>query len=150
MMTILKEKECKEILGNHYIGNIAYISSNSPHIVPMTYYFDGEDTILGYSSEGHKTKAMRNNNNVSLHIMEMKDIDNWTSVLAHGTYEEIDGANSKGYLRQFAKGIKNLISQREERNLHFISEFSSKIYKEEIPVVFKIKVDQITGRQRIH
>lgn len=150
MMTNLQDSKCKEILGRNYLGNIAYISGGSPYMVPMTYYFDGKDTIIGYSSDGHKTSAMRKNNKVSLHILEMRNIDNWISVLAHGTYEELDSGDAKGYLHQFASGIKDLILRKEEKNLQFISDFSSKTYKGEIPIVFKITLDDISGKERIH
>ena len=150
MMTNLQENRCKEILGRNYLGNIAYISGDSPYMVPMTYYFDGKETIIGYSSEGHKTSSMRKNSNVSLHILELKDIDNWISVLAHGTYEELGDGDAKAYLREFAAGIKDLILRKEEKNLQFISDFSSKTYKGEIPVVFKITIDDVSGKERIH
>jgi len=150
MMTNLSDHECKEMLANNYLGNIAYISGDSPYMVPMTYYFDGDQTIIGYSSEGHKTNAMRKNNNVSLHVLELRDINNWTSVLAHGKYEELDAGDAKGYLREFAAGIKDLILRKEEKNLQFISDFSSKSYKGDIPVVFKIILDDLSGKLRVH
>lgn len=150
MMTILKDNESKAILSRNYVGMIAYISGGSPYMVPMTYYFDGVDTVIGYSSEGHKTSAMRKNNQVSLHVLEMKNIDNWISVLAHGTFEQLDAANAKSYLRTFAGGIKDLILRKEERNLHFISDFSSKTYEGEIPIVFKITLDSFSGKERVH
>lgn len=150
MMTNLSEKVSKELLVNNYLGNIAYISGDSPYMVPMTYYFDGNQTIIGYSSEGHKTNAMRKNGNVSLHILEMRDVNNWKSVLAHGTYEELDAGNAKGYLHEFARGIKDLILRKEEKNLQFISDFSSKSYKGDIPIVFKITLDDISGKLRVH
>jgi nitroimidazol reductase NimA-like FMN-containing flavoprotein (pyridoxamine 5'-phosphate oxidase superfamily) len=150
MMTNLSDKECKELLANNYLGNIAYISGESPYMVPMTYYFDGDHTVIGYSSEGHKTDAMRKNNRVSLHVMELRDINNWTSVLAHGKYEELGDGDAKAYLRQFAGGIKDLILRKEEKNLQFISDFSSKSYKGELPIVFKITLDDISGKLRVH
>lgn len=149
-MTNLSDKECKELLANNYLGNIAYISGESPYMVPMTYYFDGDHTVIGYSSEGHKTDAMRKNNRVSLHVMELRDINNWTSVLAHGKYEELGDGDAKAYLRQFAGGIKDLILRKEEKNLQFISDFSSKSYKGELPIVFKITLDDISGKLRVH
>ena len=147
-MTNLTEKENKEVLAGNYLGNIAYISGSSPFMVPMTYYFDG-DAIIGYSSEGHKTNAMRKNNNISLHVLEIKDVNNWTSVLVHGLYEELKDGDAKRCLRKFAGGIKDIVLKKEEKNLHFISEFSSKIYNDEIPVVFKIVIDEIKGKRRI-
>ena len=149
MIINLKENESKKVLANNYIGSLGYIFGESPYIVPMTYYFDGESTLIGYSSQGHKTHAMRKNNHVSLHVLEMKDINNWTSVLAHGTYMEMDAGDAKGYLHEFATGIKDLILRKEEKNLHFIGDFSSKTYKGDVPVVFKITLDELTGKTRV-
>lgn len=149
-MTNLQENECKQLLSNNYLGTIAYISSGSPFMVPMTYFFDGVDTIIGYSSKGHKTKAMAQNDQVSLHVLEKRDINNWSSVLVLGTYEELDAGDAKVYLRQFASGIKDLILRKEEKNLQFISDFSSKTYKGEIPVVFKIHIDSFKGKLRVY
>lgn len=150
MIQSLSQKEATTLLANNYIGSLGYVYKESPFIVPITYFFDGKNTIIMYSSEGHKTNALRKNNRVSLQVSEIKNIDNWDSVLAHGIFEEITGIDAKRYLREFATGIKNLILKKEGKNLHFIGEFSSKIYKDEIPIVFKITIDEITGKNRVH
>jgi len=64
-------------------------------------------------------------------------------------YEELKDGDAKRCLRKFAGGIKDIVLKKEEKNLHFISEFSSKIYNDEIPVVFKIVIDEIKGKRRI-
>tara|TARA_R110002126_G_scaffold277560_1_gene423491 strand:- start:56637 stop:57089 length:453 start_codon:yes stop_codon:yes gene_type:complete len=150
MIRTINRKKASDILANNYIGNLGYIYKNSPYIVPMTYFFDGKKTIIIYSSEGQKTFAMRKNSRVSLQVSEIKDIDNWESVLAHGIFEELTGIDAKSHLQEFAIGIKDIILKREEKNLHFIGEFSSKVYVNEIPIIFKITLDEITGRTRNH
>ncbi|AOW16849.1 flavin mononucleotide-binding protein [Polaribacter vadi] len=150
MRQSLNQKECATLLADNYIGYLGYISKNSPFIVPITYFFDGKKTIIIYSSEGHKINAMRKNNNVSLQVSEIKNIDNWNSVLAHGNFEELSGIDAKHNLHEFADGIKNIILRKEEINLHFIGEFSSKINKEEIPIVGKITINELTGKTRIN
>lgn len=150
MLTSLNEKECKNLLSDNYIGQLAYIYKGRPFIVPITYYFDGKNIyIIGYSTEGHKTMAMRKNNNVSIQISEIKKNENWTSVMAHGFFKELTGSDAKRYLHEFTNGIKDLILRKEEKNLHFISEFSSKTYTDKLPVVFKITIDEVTGKRRL-
>jgi len=148
MIRSLNQKECSNFLANNYIGHLAYIYKGNPYVVPSTYFFDGKNTIIGYSTEGHKTMAMRKNNKVSLEVSEITNVNNWISVLVHGIFEELSGSDAKGSLHEFSAGIKDLILRKEERNLHFISEFSSKIYDENMPVVFKITVNEMTGRER--
>ncbi len=150
MVTNLDEKESINLLTNNYIGQLAYIYKDRPFVVPITYYFDGKDIfVVGYSTEGHKTMAMRKNNKVSLQVSEIKDIDNWVSILAHGLFEEITGSDAKRYLHDFTTKIKAIILKKEDKELNFIQDFSCKTDTKELPVVFKITVDEITGKKRV-
>lgn len=54
----------------------------------------------------------------------------------------------KKSLHDFANGIKNLVMIKEDKNLQFINEFSTKIYDENVPIVFKITIHEITGKIR--
>jgi nitroimidazol reductase NimA-like FMN-containing flavoprotein (pyridoxamine 5'-phosphate oxidase superfamily) len=104
--------------------------------------------IIGYSAEGHKVNAMRKNNNVSLGVSNVNSVNSWESVLAQGTFLELSGSEAKSQLHIFSLGVKDLIINKEHRKLDFISEFSSKIYKDDLPVVFQIKIEEITGKMR--
>ena len=146
MRTDLNNSECINLLANNYIGQLGYIYNNKPFIVPITYYFDKKNTIIGYTDDGHKTKAMRKNINVSLQVSKIQHIHNWSSVLAHGVYEELSGSEAKKQLHKFATGIKDLILRKEEINLNSIGDYSSKIYTKHPPIIFRIKVSDITGK----
>jgi nitroimidazol reductase NimA-like FMN-containing flavoprotein (pyridoxamine 5'-phosphate oxidase superfamily) len=104
--------------------------------------------IIGYSAEGHKVNAMRKNNNVSLGVSNVNSVNSWESVLAQGAFLELSGSEAKSQLHIFSLGVKDLIINKEHRKLDFISEFSSKIYKDDLPVVFQIKIEEITGKMR--
>ncbi|UAM96810.1 pyridoxamine 5'-phosphate oxidase family protein [Polaribacter litorisediminis] len=147
MIQDLTPAECNQLLAKNYIGYLAYCHYDQPYIVPITYFFDSKNTIIGYSNEGHKTNAMRKNNKVSLGVSEIRDVSNWTSVLSNGTYEELSGVSAKSKLHEFTSGIKALIQEKEEENLDFIQDFSAKMNKEEIPIVFKITLQEVTGKK---
>ncbi|WP_166383904.1 MULTISPECIES: pyridoxamine 5'-phosphate oxidase family protein [unclassified Polaribacter] len=147
MTTNLKESECINILENNYIGQLSYIYIERPFIVPMTYFFDKKKSIVGYSEEGHKTKAMRNYRKVSLQVLEKADGNTCNSVLVHGVYEELSGSVAKKYLHDFTEGIKALILKKEHRDLHCISDFSNKSTLKKIPIVFRITVNEMTGKK---
>ncbi len=149
MIRSLNKEECISLLANNYIGHLAYVYRGRPFIGPITYFFNKGNTIIGYSNEGHKIMSMRKNNKVSLEVAEIANINNWESVLAHGIFEELSGSDAKGYLREFATGIKGIILRKEEKNLHFIGDFSSKIYDDNLPIVFKIIINEMTGKSRI-
>ena len=149
MIRTLDKDERLKLLETNYIGNLSYIYRNRPFIAPITYFFDKENNeIIGYSAEGHKVKAMRQNNNVCLNVSEVDYVDDWKSVLAQGVFVELKGSGAKAKLHEFSLGIKHLIITKEHRKLDFISQFSSKIYKGNLPVVFVIKVEEVTGKMR--
>lgn len=149
MIRNLNQDESTKILASNYIGNLSYIYKARPYVVPITYFFDTENNvIIGYSAEGHKIRAMRKNVNVSLGVSEVDSVNSWNSVLAQGTFKELSGSDAKAQLHIFSLGVKDLIINKEHRKLDFISEFSSKIYKDDLPIVFHIKVDEITGKLR--
>lgn len=151
MIRTLNHIERIRLLETNYIGNLSYIYRDRPYIAPITYYFDKpSNEIIGYSAEGHKIKAMRKHSNVCLSVSDIDSVNSWKSVLAQGVFVELSGSNAKSKLHEFSLGVKDLIIDKEHRKLDFISEFSSKIYKDDLPVVFVIKIDEITGRMRNH
>ena len=151
MIRTLNKIERLILLESNYIGNLSYIYRNRPYIAPITYYFNKDtNTIIGYSAEGHKVKAMRQNSNVCLSVSEIDSVNSWKSVLAQGVFIELTGSNAKARLHEFSLGVKDLIINKEHRELDFISDFSSKIYKGDLPVIFIIKVEEVTGKMRRH
>ena len=149
MIIKLGKSKSIALLKNNYIGHLAYVFNNQPHVLPITYYYDEiTNSIIGYSGIGHKIKAMRINNAVSLEVSEVDSVNNWRSVVAYGTYREFVGSTAKISLHKFSDGVKDIIKRKEGKDLKFLNEFSSKIYKEGLPIVFKIDVTELTGRER--
>lgn len=149
MIKNLENKESIYVLENNYIGHLAYIFQNKPYVVPITYYYDQESNIIiCYSGEGHKISAMRKNNAVALQVADISTVNHWKSVLVHGKFEQHFGSDAKAYLHAFSLGVKDVITEKEQKKLNYISEFSSKIYKEDIPIVFIINIEEITGKKR--
>ena len=149
MIKTLETKEKLFILSRNYIGYLAYIYNNQPFVVPITYYYNEEqNNIICYSSNGHKIEALRKNNAASICVTDIDSVNDWKSIMVTGLFEEYNGGYAKALLHQFSLGVKDIILRKENRDLDFISQFSSKIYKDNIPIVFTISVDDITGRKR--
>lgn len=149
MKRILDKTENLQLIRNNYIGSLGYIYQNRPFVVPITYFYNTEQkNIICYSAIGHKINAMRKNHFVSLSVTDIESINEWKSVLIQGMYEECSGSEAKALLHQFSLGVKELIVRKELRDLHFLSEFSSKRENDEIPIVFTISMNEITGRIR--
>jgi nitroimidazol reductase NimA-like FMN-containing flavoprotein (pyridoxamine 5'-phosphate oxidase superfamily) len=149
MLQNLNKIECIKLLGNNYIGHLAYLSREHPMVVPITYYYNKADhVIICYSVEGNKTRAMRMNKYISFGVDEIASVNHWKSILIVGTFEELKGPDAKYQMHKFANGVKNIMLTKEKRKAHFISEFSSKLDSHGTPIVFKINILEITGRQR--
>ena len=149
MIKNLDKKENIFILENNFIGYLGYIYQNTPFVVPITYFFDKKNNaIICYSGQGHKINAMRKNKTVSLQVAEITAVNHWKSVLVHGSFEQHYGSDAKAYLHAISLGVKDVVLKREQRDLDFISQFSSNIHKDDTPVVFLIKVEDITGKKR--
>ncbi len=146
----LDQQEGVELLSNNYIGHLGYISKSYPYVVPITYYYDdATHTITSYSSEGHKIAAMRKTPLVSLCVDEITSVADWQSVLVLGRFEELSNIDAKHMLRQFSEGVKAIIERSPEKNARFISDFSARISRDKASLVFRIKIEDITGKKRI-
>ena len=150
-MKDLTEHESKHILETNYIGYLSFLWKNKPYVIPITYYYNAEDhCIISYSGEGHKINAMRINNAVSIGVTQIKSLQSWQSLLVHGNFEELEGTHAKQELHKFALGIKKILLVKENKDHQLISDFSSKITSNDVPVVYRIKVLDITGKSRKH
>ncbi|WP_222983395.1 pyridoxamine 5'-phosphate oxidase family protein [Flagellimonas meishanensis] len=152
MIKALKHEDCIQLLKNHYVGRLAYLAGKVPFVAPITYFYfdeDKKDSIISYSLEGHKIDAMRNNPYVSLQVDEIESMNQWKSVLAHGEFEELHQIDAKRFLHEFAQGVKSLINRDSDKNVQFIHEFSSKLQaNNNPPIVYRINIHEITGKQR--
>lgn len=145
----MKTSECIQLLGEQYIGRLAYISGGTPYINPITYFHDAEEKcILSYSAPGYKMEAMARYGEVALQVDDIKSIHHWRSVLVHGNFEELEGSTAKKYLHRFAEGVKRTFAQNEAETPKFIQDFSSRVQERKIPIVYRIHITDIVGKFR--
>ncbi len=147
MIKNLDKADCQLLLNQNYIGHLGYIYKNKPYVIPITYFYK-DNRIICYSGEGHKIDAMRKHAPITLEVSNINSVNHWQSIAVHGTYEEFEGSAAKALLHDFSLGIKDIILNKEQRDLNFISEFSAKIAKNDIPIVFVINIEDITGKMR--
>jgi uncharacterized protein len=150
MSNSMLKKDCLHILKNNYIAHLAYVYNNVPFILPITYYYDEiENIIVSYSNMGHKINAMRLNPFVALQLEEINSINNWKSVQLVGEFEELNGSEAKMQLHKFAQNVKNILAKKENKNPDLINSFSSKLNTDNKPIVYRIKVSEIFGKEKL-
>lgn len=150
MVQELSESEKRKLLKSNAVGHLAYAQGNTPFVVPITYHYD-EDThaLISYTSEGHKLTTMRSNGLLALCVTEIEAMKKWRSVVAHGTFEELTGSTAKYTLHTFYQGVLGNLADHKEISQNFIEDFSAHTKDGNIPVVYRINIQELTGKRRM-
>jgi nitroimidazol reductase NimA-like FMN-containing flavoprotein (pyridoxamine 5'-phosphate oxidase superfamily) len=90
----LSAEGIEALLRTAIVGRIAccghgLIGDGRPYLVPRAYGYDG-DAVYAHSGPGRKLDLMRSEPRVTFEVDEAKASDRWRSVIAEGTFEEIE------------------------------------------------------------
>ena len=90
----LPAEEIEALLRTAIVGRIACCGHGAtgdgrPYLVPLAYGYDG-DAVYAHSGPGRKLDLMRAEPRVTFEVDEAEAPDRWRSVIAEGTFEEID------------------------------------------------------------
>ena len=116
------------------LGRLGCIAADWPYVVPVNYYFDGENIYI-HTLPGKKLDALRANPRVCLQVDEIKDSFNWRSVIVYGTFEEVSREETR----------ENVLTRLYSRLPHLTPVESKLVKGLKETIVFRIKVDQVTG-----
>jgi len=131
-----------EVLARTHLGRLACARGMQPYIVPI--YFAYQDHWLySFSVLGQKIDWMRANPLVCVEADEMRR-EQWTTVVVFGRYQELCDAPEFRSERTFAF---NLLQQRAMWWEHGGAKKMPGGRPEEIPIFYRIKIEQITGRR---
>ena len=91
---VLPAEGIEALLRTAVVGRIACCGhglsgDGRPYLVPLAYGYDGE-SIYAHSGPGRKLDLMRAEPRVTFEVDEAEASDRWRSVIAEGTFEEID------------------------------------------------------------
>jgi len=132
----LSHREIDEFLRGQRIARLGCHRDGTTYVVPLIYaYKDG--AVVAVTTEGRKTAMLRDNPRVCVEVDEY-DTDgkgSWRSVIAHGTYEELDG-----------DAIEPALSLMRERFARTAGRAAEPRPLGPNVVVLRIKLDEISGR----
>lgn len=145
MLGELTPDQCKHVLKSELIGRIGCYAAGRIYVVPITYVYM-DNYIYAHSQEGLKVRMMRKNPKICFEVESRDSMRNWRTVIIWGKYEELKT------LAEQKKAMKIL----SDRLLPFTLSESLKtkenmeppyrVEKERKPVVYRISVDEVTGR----
>jgi len=122
------------ILREGTLGRLGCIAEGWPYVVPVNYYFDGENIYI-HTLPGKKLDALRANPRVCLQVDEIKDSYNWRSVIAYGTFEEISNEETQ----------ENVLTKLYSRLPHMTPVESRLVKGMKGTIVFRVKVEEAPG-----
>jgi nitroimidazol reductase NimA-like FMN-containing flavoprotein (pyridoxamine 5'-phosphate oxidase superfamily) len=90
----LPTEQIEALLRTAIVGRIACCGHGAtgdgrPYLVPLAYGYDG-GAVYAHSGPGRKLDLMRAEPRVTFEVDEAAAPDRWCSVIAEGTFEEID------------------------------------------------------------
>ena len=145
MIGNLSEIEIDKLLKNEVVGRIGCSLDGKVYIVPISYAFEG-NSIYAHTFEGLKVDAMRKNPEVCFEVDDIKNMGNWQSVIAWGTYEEIvDKEECKAALQLLLNRhlpVISSITTHLGKNWPFTSNDLDNIEG----IIFRIKLSTRTGK----
>ena len=150
MLGELTSTEIEEILQSNVIGRIGCSSKQKVYVVPTTYIYDGE-SIIGHTTEGMKINLLRENPECCFEVDVMKDLANWRSVIAWGTFEELTGEESDKAIEKLINTIAPMMpseTSQPQRMGPIPSTRLSTFGKN--PIIYRIRLKEKSGRYEQH
>jgi len=130
----LGKTDALAILREGTLGRLGCIAADWPYVVPVNYYFDGENIYI-HTLPGKKLDALRANPRVCLQVDEIKDSYNWRSVIAYGTFEEVSSEETR----------ENVLTKLYSKLPHMTPVESMLVKGMTGTIVFRVKVEEVTG-----
>jgi uncharacterized protein len=143
IMTIneITDKDCRVILARGSIGRLGCSLNDQPYVVPIYFAYE-PDYIYALSTVGQKIDWMRKNPKVCIEVDELAHQDEWVSVIANGTYEELAGPPDSAEQIHARK----LLEKQHRWWLNALAERRAKVNDLVIePLFFRIHADSMTG-----
>lgn len=117
MLGELTPDQIEQVLRSEVVGRIGCHTDGGSYVVPITYAYDGRD-IFGHSGEGQKLRMMRANPAVCFEVEQIDNLANWRSVIAQGTFEELDGAAAELAMQLLVGRLAPLIASATSQPPH--------------------------------
>jgi len=130
-------EEVEAFLREQVVGRIGCHAEGKTYVVPIIYAWE-DGCAYVYSVEGQKVRMMRENPSVCFEVDQYLPGGGWRSVIAQGTFEELEG---EGALRTLA-----LLTDRFARRSNNGSRERPR-GEGRVPVAFRLRTSEITGRK---
>jgi nitroimidazol reductase NimA-like FMN-containing flavoprotein (pyridoxamine 5'-phosphate oxidase superfamily) len=140
----MTEDECRLALSDVTLCRLACAQAGQPYVVPV-YLAYHCNYLYGFSPEGKKIECMRANPLVCVEIEDVKSVEEWTTLIVFGTYEELLDTGEYETMRLLAHEL--LRKRAVWWQPAWVAVTNTKQAKTFSPVFYRIRIDRITGHQ---
>lgn len=150
MLGKLEQPEIEALLSRQVIGRLGCHAQGTTYIVPVNYVYKN-GVIYAHSGPGKKIEMMRKKPKVCFEVDDIKNIFSWKSVIAWGTFEEItDIAEQEQTMQLLIHRVMPLVEHATDHPSHGITANEYDIGDKIDLIVYKIRIDKVTGRFEHH
>jgi len=145
MIGFLNKVQIDYLLTSEFVARLGCTSANKVYVVPITYVYDGK-RIYGHTSAGLKVDMMRANPNVCIEVDRIENLANWQSVIAWGTYKELEGKKAEEALQMIVNRVHPLATSETSVPRHGLDRPDAPVNPHIELVVFQITITEATGK----
>ena len=145
MIGFLNQQQVEYLLRSEVVGRLGCSASEQVYIVPITYVYENQN-IYAHTREGLKVDLMRQNPRVCFEVDHISNLSSWQSVIAQGTYEELQGIEAEEALQKIVNRVHPIANSETMVPRHGLERPHNVIDQQIQLVVFKIKISEATGK----
>lgn len=134
----LTAKECEALLDRHNVGRLAVAHHDRVDIFPIHYVFE-DGWLYGRTAAGSKLEVVTHNRWVAFEVDEIDDLFDWRSVVIKGGVYLLRKDGSDHEREIYERGV-NIVRQLVPETMTADDPLPERA------IVFRIHVDEITGR----
>ncbi|HEV2261949.1 MAG TPA: pyridoxamine 5'-phosphate oxidase family protein [Candidatus Rubrimentiphilum sp.] len=141
MIVPLPDDEVEKLLNEQVVGRIGCHADGRTYVVPVAYAYVG-GSVYAHSTNGAKIRMMRKNPRVCFEVDRVETLSNWKSVIAWGTYEELQDEAAREAMRML---LLHFLNQKAHPLAHSFAPDRPGISDRDA-IVYRIRLTEKTGR----
>jgi uncharacterized protein len=139
----LDDRAIDALLRSSAIGHLACVLPDGrPYVVAIAYAYDGA-AFYAYSADGMKLDALRRHPRACIAVDDIVDEATWSSVVAWGTFHELDGAPAAEAVARISARLRTVAAADDASAA---AQHSYVARTAEYGIAYRIDVAEKTGR----
>ena len=136
----LTADECRSVLAKHNVGRLAFTFHDRVDIEPINYVVINEETLAFRTVPGSKVDVLSHHPWVAFEVDDVKGLQEWTSVVVHGTMYPVIAGGSPHIRAMHARVVSALreLQPPGQRNANPLADR---------PIALCLHIDRLTGRE---